>query len=55
MIKTKPSINKYNQEGINLPSEKNSWKTFEENDVTIALKILHAKKEKNISCLCLKT
>ena len=26
-----------------------------ENNVTVALNVLYAKKEKNISCLCLKT
>ena len=46
-------INKYNWEGIHVPSENDNWKKFEKN-VTIALNVLHAKKEKNISCLCFK-
>ena len=44
--KIKPFINKYNWEGINFPSEKDDWKKFEKNNVTIALNVLHAKKEK---------
>ena len=33
------------------PSEKDDWKKFEKNNVTIALNVLYAKKEKNIPCL----
>ena len=44
--KIKPFINKYNWEGINYPSEKDDWTQFEKNNVTIALNILYAKKEK---------
>ena len=29
IIKIKPFINKYKWEGINFPSEKDHWKTFE--------------------------
>ena len=36
----KSFINKYNWEGINYPSEKNDWKKFEKNNVTIALNVL---------------
>ena len=36
------------------PSEKGDWRRFEKNNVTIALNVLYAKKEKNISCLCFK-
>ena len=39
-------MDKYNWEGINYPSEKNDWKTFEKNNLTIVLNILYAKKEK---------
>ena len=47
IIKIKPFINKYNWQGINFPSEKNDdWKRFEKNNVTIALNVLHGKKEK---------
>ena len=40
-----PFINKYNYEGINFPSEKDDWKKNENHNVTIALNVLHAKKE----------
>ena len=46
MTKIKPFINKYNWEGINYPSEKDDWKKFEKSNVTIALNVLSAKKEK---------
>ena len=46
ITKVKPFINKYNWEGINFPSEKDDWKKFEKNNVTIALNVLYAKKEK---------
>ena len=42
----KPFINKYNWEGINFLSQKDDWKKFEKNNVTIALNVLYAKKEK---------
>ena len=48
----KLSIDKYNWEEINYPSEKNDWKKFRKNGLGIALNILHAKK---ISYLCFKT
>ena len=44
--KIKPFINKYNWEGTNIPLEKDDWKIFEKNKVTIALNILYAKEEK---------
>ena len=50
--KIKPFINEYKLEGINFPSEKDDCKKFEENNVRIVLNVLHAKKEKNISCSC---
>ena len=55
ITKIEPFINKYNWEGINAPSEKDDWKKCEKNDVAIALNVLYAKTEKNISCLCFKT
>ena len=42
----KPFINKYKWEGINLPADKDHWKKFEKDNVTIALNVLYAKKEK---------
>ena len=41
----KPFINKYNREALNFPSEKNSWKNFEKNNVTISLNVLYANKK----------
>ena len=55
IININPFINKYNQEGIHFPSEKDDWKKFEKNNLTIALNVSYAKKRKNISCLCFKT
>ena len=55
IAKIKSFINKCNLEGINVPSEKDDWKKFEENNVTIALNDLYTKKEKNIFCLHFKT
>ena len=46
ITKVKLFINKYNSEGINFPPEKDDWKRFEKNKVTIALNVLYAKKEK---------
>ena len=51
----KPFINEYNWEGIIFSSEQNDWKKCKKNDLTIALNVLYAKKEKNISCVCFKT
>ena len=44
--KIKPFINEYNYKGINVPSEKDNWKKIVKNNVTIALNVLYAKKEK---------
>ena len=44
--KIKPFVNKYNWEGINYSSEKDDWKKNEKNNVTIALNVLYANKEK---------
>ena len=41
-------------EGINYSSQKDDWEKFEKNNVTIALNVLYAKKEK-ICPLCFKT
>ena len=46
ITKLKPFINKCNLEGINFPSEKDDWKKFEKNNITIALNVFYAKKEK---------
>ena len=51
----KPFINKYNWEGINHPSKIVDWKTFEKNDLTIVLNILHIKRKRITSRLYLKT
>ena len=40
----KTFINEYKWKGINFPSQENDWKKFEENNVTIALNVLYAKK-----------
>ena len=53
ITKIKPFINKY-KEGMYFPSERDNWKKIEKNNVTIALNVLYAKEEKNISCLCFK-
>ena len=41
----KPFVNKYNWEGTNFPSERDNWKNFIKNSVTIALNVLYAKKK----------
>ena len=41
--KIKLFINKYNWKGITYPSEKDGWKKFEKNNLTIALKVLYGK------------
>ena len=46
ITKIKPFINKYNWEGITLPSEKDDWETFEKNNAITALNISYAIKEK---------
>ena len=38
-------INKYKQKGINYPSKIDDWKTFEKNNLTIALNILYIKEK----------
>ena len=47
-------MNKYKWEEVNFPSEKDDWKKFEKNIVTIALNVLHGKKE-TIYPACFKT
>ena len=37
-------INKYNSKGINYSSGKDDWKMSEKDNVTIALNVLHVKK-----------
>ena len=46
--KIKPFINKYNWEGTNFSSEKDDWKKFEKNKVTIVFNVLYIKKAKKI-------
>ena len=46
VTKIKPFINKFNWEGTNFTSEKDYWKKFEKNNVTIALNVSYAKKRK---------
>ena len=46
ITKVKTFINKYKWEGINFPSEKDDWKKFEKNKVTIALNVLYVKNYK---------
>ena len=41
----KPFINKCNSKGIYYPSKIDGWKTFEKNNPTIALNILHIKEK----------
>ena len=41
----KTFINKYNWRGINFPSEIDGWKTFEKNNLTVALNILYIKEK----------
>ena len=35
----------------NFPSERDDWKKFEKNNVTIALNVLYAQKKKNCTLL----
>ena len=46
IININPFINKYNQKRINGLSEKDDWKKFEKNNLTIALNVSYAKKTK---------
>ena len=43
----KPFMNKYRQKGINYASKIDDWKTFEKNNLTIAVNVLY-NKEKEI-------
>ena len=46
ITKIKPHINKYEWEAIHFPSENVDWKKSQKNNITIALNVLYAKKEK---------
>ena len=46
ITKVKPFINKCNWKGINFPSEKDDWKKFEKNNVTIVLNVLYPTNDK---------
>ena len=41
----KPFINKYNWKGINYPLNIDDWKTFETNNLTIALNIVYVEQK----------
>ena len=46
ITKIKLFINEYNWERIYFPSKKEEWKKCEKNNLTIALNVFYAKKEK---------
>ena len=48
ITKIKRFINKYNSEGINIPSEKDDWEKNVKSNVKIPVNVLHAKKKKYI-------
>ena len=50
ITKNQPFLNKYNQEAINSPSEKDDQKSFEQNNATITLNILYTKKKVYPAC-----
>ena len=52
--KIEPFIDKYKWKGLNYPSNINDRKTFEKNNLTIALNVLYIKEKKNMSSLYLK-
>ena len=41
--KIKPFVSKYNWKGINYLSKRDDWKTFEKNNLRIALHVLYIK------------
>ena len=47
--KFKPFINKYNQDGTKYPSQKEDWKKFEKNNVTIALNVFQMERDEKLS------
>ena len=55
VTKIKRFVKKYNWEGTKFSSQKDDWKKFEKNNVTIALNVLYVNKEKKLSCLHFKT
>ena len=55
MTKIKLFINKYKWKGINFLSEKSDWQKIAKNNVTIALNVLYAKKEKTYPAYVPKT
>ena len=55
IAKIKPLINKCNWEELNFPSKKDDWNKFEKNNLTIALNVFYAKKEKYILLMSQKT
>ena len=55
IAKIKPLINKCNWEELNFPAKKDDWNKFEKNNLTIALNVFYAKKEKYILLMSQKT
>ena len=51
ITKIKSYIGKYNWERINYPSEKDEWKIFEKNNVTVVLNVFCKLKTKNYTLL----
>ena len=51
--KMKPFIDKYNWQGINIPSGPEDWKKFEQNNKTIALNIFYVPHNKKRSRCCI--
>ena len=50
----KPIINKYNSGEINYPSKIDDWKSFEKNNLTIALNISYIKEKEIVPVYVLK-
>ena len=46
ITKSKNSMGRYIWQRINYPSKEDDWKRFAKRNLTIAINILHAKKEK---------
>ena len=49
MSKINPFINNITGKKKKIPLEKDDWKKFEKNNVTVALNVLYAKKEETYS------
>ena len=55
VLNIKPFRNKYNWERINYPSKIDDWKTSEENNATISLKILYIEEKDTLPACISKT